>query len=490
MAFGFSPKHIEHLATDGLTEEQFIVIALEAVKKLNWNVSYTSRTGIIAYTKFSMSSYSEEVKITVSDSTATLKSECTGSQLIDWGKNKRNIEKFISVYNELKASLSVTELDEKFEELKPNIVAQEEDILSQPPPTIKENIANVFALFKPTKGYIITPVIIDLNIFLFLLMVISGVNVIIPDNVSLIKWGANFRPMTLEGEWWRLITNCFLHIGVFHLLLNMYALAYIGVLLEPRLGTSRFTAAYLLTGLCASVASLWWNDLTISAGASGAIFGMYGVFLAMLTTNLIERAARRALMVSIALFVGYNLLNGMKGGIDNAAHIGGLISGILIGYSFYPSLKNNASSKIKYVTIGVLTLLVGLMSVIVYVQIPNNIGKYDARMKQFISMESMALEVFKMPENSPKEKLLDEIKNRGLYYWNENIKLVSELDKMKLPEPIHRRNEKLIQYCKLRIKSYELLYKTVEENTDIYNPQLEDYNRQIEAVISELTTGK
>lgn len=490
MAFGFSPKHIEHIAINGLTQEQFIVIALESVKKLNWNVSYTSRTGIIAYTKFSMSSYSEEVKITVSDSTATLKSECTGSQLIDWGKNKRNIEKFISVYEEVKPSLSVTELDEKVEELKSNIVAQEEDILSQPPPTTKEKIANVFALFKPTKGYIITPIIIDLNILIFLLMVISGVNVIIPDNESLIKWGANFRPMTLEGEWWRLITNCFLHIGVFHLLMNMYALAYIGVLLEPRLGTSRFTAAYLLTGLCASVASLWWNDLTISTGASGAIFGTYGVFLAMLTTNLIERAARRALMVSITVFVGYNLLNGIKGGIDNAAHIGGLISGILIGYAFYPSLKKDASSKLKFVTIGALTMLVGLTSVFVYAQIPNDIGKYDARMKQFISMESMALEVFKMPENSPREKLLDEIKNRGLYYWNENIKLVSELDKMNLPEPIHRRNEKLIQYCKLRIKSYELLYKAVEENTDIYRPQMEGFNRQIEAIISELTTGK
>ena len=79
-------------------------------------------------------------------------------------------------------------------------------------------------------------------------MAINGVNIMLPDNGSLLNWGANFRPMTLDGQWWRLLTNCFLHIGIFHLLMNMYALLYIGVLLEPLLGRTRFLSAYLLTG--------------------------------------------------------------------------------------------------------------------------------------------------------------------------------------------------------------------------------------------------
>ena len=123
---------------------------------------------------------------------------------------------------------------------------------------------------------------------------------------------------------------------------------YIGLLLEPRLGTIRFLGAYILTGIAASITSLWWHDLTISAGASGAIFGMYGVFLAMLTTNLIEKSARKALLTSIGVFVFYNLVNGMKGGIDNAAHIGGLVSGLLTGYAFYPSLKRPEAINLKF----------------------------------------------------------------------------------------------------------------------------------------------
>lgn len=486
MAFGLSPKHIQEFPLDNLLQEQFLVIAIEAAKKLDWNVGNTSETGFVAYTKFSMSSWSEEIKVKIENGNANLKSECTGSQMVDWGKNKKNIESLITTINELKASFSSEELALKFEELKPNLVSKEENLLNQPTLTTKEKLTNVLAIFKPTEGYFITPILINLNIAIFILMAISGINILLPDNESLIKWGANFRPITLEGEWWRLITNCFLHIGILHLLMNMYALLYIGLLLEPHLGKARFTAAYLLTGIVASIASLWWHDLTISAGASGAIFGMYGVFLAMLTTNLIEKSARRALLTSIAVFVGYNLLNGMKGGIDNAAHIGGLIGGVVVGYAYYPSLKKPEATNLKYSVIGVLAVLILATSFIAYKKIPNDIGKYDAKIKEFFSMETMALQVYSLPQNTPKEKLLYEIKDKGLYYWNESIKLLSNLEKLNLPDGIHDRNKKLIVYCNLRIKSYNFIYKAIEQDTDTYKDSIEFYNRKIETIINEL----
>jgi rhomboid protease GluP len=228
-------------------------------------------------------------------------------------------------------------------------------LLNQPPQTSRDKIKNVFSVFIPTEGYFFTPIIVNINILVFAAMVISGVHFMLPDNDSLIKWGANFRPVTLDGQWWRLFTSCFLHIGVIHLLMNLYALIYIGLLLEPHLGKTRFVSAYLLAGIGGSVASLYWHDLTISAGASGAIFGMYGVFLAMLTTNLIEKSARKTLLTSIMIFVGYNLLNGLKGGIDNAAHIGGLVTGMIIGYAFYPSLIKPQQLNLKYLTVALCT---------------------------------------------------------------------------------------------------------------------------------------
>jgi rhomboid protease GluP len=266
----------------------------------------------------------------------------------------------------------------------------------------------------------------------------------------------------------------------------MIALFFIGLLLEPYLGRIRFAIAYFLTGIAASMTSLWWHDFVISAGASGAIFGMYGVFLAMLTTNLIEKSARKGLLVSIAIFVGYNLAYGMHGHIDNAAHIGGLICGFMIGYGYYPSLKRPDAFSFKYLTIGILTLIIISTSFITYINIPNDFGKYQKKIRSFAIIESMALEVLRLPQNTPKEKILYGIKDRGIYYWNQDIKLINDLEKLNLPEVIHERDRRLIRYCNLRIKSYRLLYKTIAENTDKYRDSIKFYDMEIKGIIKGL----
>src|SRR5580700_8349567 len=96
--------------------------------------------------------------------------------------------------------------------------------------------AGFLALFVPRAGYIVTPILVDINLAVFVLMVVSGVDFLQPDTESLIKWGANIRALTLDGQWWRIITSFFVHIGIIHVVFNMYALLYIGVPLERQLG--------------------------------------------------------------------------------------------------------------------------------------------------------------------------------------------------------------------------------------------------------------
>ena len=190
------------------------------------------------------------------------------------------------------------------------------------------------------KNIIATQLIIELNILIFLLMVISGLGFISFDGKDLLDWGGNFRPLILQGRSARLISNIFLHGGIMHLLMNMYGLLFIGIFLEPLLGSKKFTSFYIVTGIIASLASIWWHQAVVSVGASGAIFGMFGIFLALLLTNLFPKTFQKSFLLSMSIFIGYNLLIGLTGGIDNAAHIGGLISGIIIGFMIYPTLKN------------------------------------------------------------------------------------------------------------------------------------------------------
>ena len=205
----------------------------------------------------------------------------------------------------------------------------------------KTELKDFLQIFIPRPGFFATALIIDLNILVFAVMVAAGLGFLSFDAPDLQRWGGNMRSYTTNGQWWRLLTNIFLHGGFIHLLMNMIALMLAGIFAESLLGTKKFVLAYLLSGLLASVASIWMHDKVVSVGASGAIFGMYGVLLALLTTKVLPKALSRPLLLTVLFFIGYNLLVGLAGGIDNAAHIGGLLTGIVTGYVYYPFIKKD-----------------------------------------------------------------------------------------------------------------------------------------------------
>ncbi|MFL9485290.1 rhomboid family intramembrane serine protease [Chitinophagaceae bacterium LWZ2-11] len=207
----------------------------------------------------------------------------------------------------------------------------------------RESLKTDFVLLLPREGYFITPILIITNIVIFVIMVCAGLGFVSFGAEDLLHWGGNFRPSTVNGEWWRLVTNIFLHGGIMHVLVNMYALLFVGIFLEPVLGRNKFAIVYLITGILASCASIWWHPATVSVGASGAIFGMYGTFLALLVMKVFPPEHNKAFLISTLIFIVFNLLAGFTGGIDNAAHIGGLLSGFVIGFLLIPSIKRNVS---------------------------------------------------------------------------------------------------------------------------------------------------
>jgi membrane associated rhomboid family serine protease len=198
-----------------------------------------------------------------------------------------------------------------------------------------ESFCKFISSIKITSKSSVSIIIIALNILVFIIMVFAGLGFISFDGQDLYAWGANYRPAVISGQWWRLLTNIFLHGGLMHLIFNMYGLLFVSIFLEPILGRAKFIIAYFLCGLLASLASIWWHPATLSVGASGAIFGLYGVLTALLTTNKADASSKRGLLINNAIFIVINLIIGFTGGIDNAAHIGGLFTGFIIGYIMY-----------------------------------------------------------------------------------------------------------------------------------------------------------
>jgi rhomboid protease GluP len=190
------------------------------------------------------------------------------------------------------------------------------------------------ALDALTPTLWLTHLLIGLNVAVFVAMAIAGVSPLDPSIEGLVSWGANFGPRTTGGQWWRLASSEFVHIGLVHIAMNMLALKDIGRFVERVFGQAGYLVVYACAGLTGSVASVAWTPFAVSAGASGAIFGLYGALVAYIVRcrHAIPGHSLAGLRTSAITFLGYNVVLGCAHkGTDVAAHFGGLAGGFLIG---------------------------------------------------------------------------------------------------------------------------------------------------------------
>ena len=257
--------------------------------------------------------------------------------------------KFVLINNE--EDLYKNEIIKKYyKDMKKNMIFDEEGYqligkmasdISQKNIEDNERYNNMFKQKRP----IITYILIAINIIVFILMYIIGNGS--EDTDTLIKFGADYAPLTKNGEYYRLITNAFLHIGVIHLLCNMYALFTLGPTLEHFFGKVKFLIIYFYSAIIASLFTLVLQDPnTVSAGASGAIFGLFGALLyfgynyrGYIGNQLINQIIP---VVLINLYIGFTVP-----GISNAAHIGGLVGGVVITSMLGTGIDESKSKRIN-----------------------------------------------------------------------------------------------------------------------------------------------
>ncbi|MEQ6387909.1 rhomboid family intramembrane serine protease [Bacillaceae bacterium S4-13-58] len=199
----------------------------------------------------------------------------------------------------------------------------------------KQKDKEVKDLFQ-TGRPLITYALITLNVILFFLLEFTGGST---NTLQLVQFGAKYNPAILEGEWWRIISSMFLHIGWIHIAMNMLALYYLGMIVERMYKGIRFIIIYFLAGIVGGIASF---SLTVhvAAGASGAIFGLFGalLFFGVVHRKLFFRTMGRNVLfiLVINLLLGFSVPQ-----IDMSAHIGGLVGGFLAAQLVhFPKMKH------------------------------------------------------------------------------------------------------------------------------------------------------
>ncbi|MCP3741402.1 rhomboid family intramembrane serine protease [Rossellomorea sp. BNER] len=247
------------------------------------------------------------------------------SYLIDESNWERRTENLLSLVDK---SQDIWNLKEEYEDTEVQVL--KEFVLTNAGKQVEKE-RSLFKNGKPFFTYFF--IVVQLIIFAFLEMNGGSQN---PE--TLIKYGAKYNPLIIEGEWWRFITPMFLHIGFVHLLMNTLALYFLGSAVERIFGRGRFLFIYLFSGIVGTLASFVFTS-NLSAGASGAIFGCFGALLYFGATH--PSTFFRTMGMNVIAVIILNLILGFTiPGIDNAGHIGGLIGGFLAtGIVHFPRKK-------------------------------------------------------------------------------------------------------------------------------------------------------
>lgn len=310
---------------------------------------------------------------------------------------------------------------------------------------------------KPFISYLF----IAIQIIMFFLMEGSGGST---NSETLINWGAKVNYLIADGEWWRLITPIFLHIGILHLIMNSIALYYVGPLIERIFGNSRFLFIYLFAGFSGVFASYLLSP-SLSAGASGAIFGCFGALLYFAWQ--FPKLFFRVMGWNVIIIIIINLIFGFTiQGIDNAGHIGGLVGGFLAtAIVHFPKKK---SWKIQLSALVITFLLIGIGI------------SYTASTAMLHRVDKSALKLVNNYINDEKYAQAEEVLNKVEFKNNENYYFLLSYIQLKNKE-FAKAEENLQKTIALNPQFHEAYYNLAV--VSLYNEDLTKAREYIQTAI-------
>ena len=368
----------------------------------------------------------------------------------------------------------------------PGITAPPTLYASAPAPTFGDLLRAL------TPVIYVTYVILAINVAVFIAMALSGAGLFDPTPDSLLRWGANFGPRTTNGEWWRLATSMFLHIGLMHIAFNMVVLLQIGPLMERILGNAGFTVAYLVSGLGGALASVAWNPYVVSAGASGAIFGLYGALLGFLALRpkAVPQEVLSGLVKGALAFIGYNVVYGfIRAGTDMAAHAGGLATGFLCGMALSLPLTIDDRPR-RSGRNALLAVSAALLLSLVALKLPHSVD-LQARLREFGAVEKSTLASYNQALQQfvgGKLKAPDFaalVEKTLLPDWNAQGESLSKL--RGLPDRQTRLVALLVKYIGLRGDGWAMLAAGLREDRQDKIKQAMDKQKEASTVVTEIS---
>ena len=479
MAFGWKTQYEKRVPSDGLNNWEIFSIAEKACKDLDWDYLIVDEKTFTATTPTHWTLSEQIIKVVADYNEIIFKSQSESLDLYEAGRNKKNIEEqLLPAFKKARKRVSYEELQFAATALKAETIRQ----------IRSGNRIDSEKMTFGIRNHEITFILIAINLLVYAVMVLRGANYIHPAVKDIINWGGNVAFNVTGGDWWRLVTALFVHIGIFSLLVNMWGLYFIGLVVEPLLGKVKFLIAYLCAGVVAGLVSILWVQEGVTAGASGAVLGMYGVLLAFATTAYINKKFPAVWAVCTTAYIILIILLGLRGASDAAADMGGFVAGIGIGYLFYFLHFKKNLARAGGVRISVEIMLLTALLVFFYIRknAKDDSLQFEKEVMKLNQIELRAMTQMQQLQSKTNTEAAQVLKDSALPQWRHFQEEIMKTDVYRLDDQFKHKRELLSKYAELRVRQTELIYKSINEETEKYSSEINEVSDNIDKIIDQL----
>lgn len=479
MPFGWKTEYENRMPADGLTNWEIFAIAEQACKNLDWEYLVVDEHTFTATTPTNWTLTEEIITIQPKEGVILFKSKSENIELLEARHNQKNIEEeLMPAFKKVKTEWSSAKLGSAAAAIKMETLQQ----------LTSGNRVDSGKMTFGFKDHEVTFLLIALKLIVFIVITVNGVSATNPAAQDVLKWYGCMKVYVTGGEWWRLITAIFANTGVIDLLINLTALYFIGLMVESILGKAKFLIAFLCAGILANLAGITWYNETVIAGTSGAVFGLYGVFLAFATTAYINKKFPRVWLLSILAYVIFTVVNSGPADVYNAVNFGGLISGICIGYLFYFFHFKRKVARAGGSRISVEVLLITSLVVFLYVRSGKNDSiRFEKAIMKLNQIELKAMtQMQRLQFAISNEDAAKILKDSTLPEWQHFQKELIKTDRYKLNDEFTEKRKLLSKYAQMRVQQTTLLYQSIKDSSDKYHQQINQVSDSIDLIIDKL----
>jgi rhomboid protease GluP len=478
MAFGWKTEYEKRMPSDGLSNWEVFSIARKACENLDWDYLVADERTFTATTPINWTLNEEIITIAVEGDTILFKSKSENLELMEAGRNQKNIdEELLPAFKKAREKFSAAELQSIANSIRTETLNQ-----------LKSgNRIDSGKMTFGLKDHEVTFLLIAIQLVFYIAMLSRGTSFPDPSIPEILSLGGSMRSYITGGEWWRLVIAIFVPVSFIQLLVNITTLYFIGLMVESILGKVKFLIAFVSAGVLANLASIVMFDEVVIAGSSGAIFGLYGIFLAFATTPYINKKFPKVWLLSIVAYLIFSTWVGVGADVYNAINFSGLVAGICIGYAFYLFHFRRKIARAGGTRISVEILLVTSLLIFLYVRSDRNDSRrFEKAVMKLNQIEVKAMTQMQKLQYSSDAEAAAILRDSTLPEWRHFQKELVKTDKFKLDEEFTAKRKLLNQYARMRIKQTELIYNSVKDGSDKNRSEIEVISDSIDRVIDQL----